>query len=105
MYALRDDGKVDVQELAHLDAAAMGAKDAGEYDQELEFNKQADNLARRLLKESFAKYLAQGLKKGDPEFQEGLKKLDGDFRASLKSKDLISAAAHYRRLLQLLESR
>lgn len=104
MYAMRDDGMVDVRELARLDMAAMGAKDAGQYDKELEFNKQAYKLARRLLKDSFAQYLSQGLKEATPDFRTGLEKLDGEFQASLEAEDLVSAAAQYRRLLQLLES-
>lgn len=100
MYAMRDDGMVDVRELARLDFAAMGAKDAGEYDKELEFNKQAYKLARRLLKDSFAQYLAQGLKDAPPDLQADLQALDGEFQASLGAEDLVSAAAQYRRLLQ-----
>ncbi len=100
MYAMRDDGMVDVRELARLDFAAMGAKDAGEYDKELEFNKQAYKLARRLLKDSFAQYLAQGLKDAPPDLQADLQALDGEFQASLGAEDLVSAAAQYHRLLQ-----
>lgn len=104
MYAMRDDGMVDVRELVRLDTAAMGAKDAGEYDKELEFNKQAYKLARRLLKDSFAQYLSQGLEEAPPDLRPGLEKLDGEFQASLEAEDLVSAAAQYRRLLQILES-
>ncbi len=104
MYAMRDDGRVDVRELVRLDTAAMGAKDAGEYDKELEFNKQAYKLARRLLEGSFAQYLSQALKEATPDLRAGLEKLDGEFQASLEAEDLVSAAAQYRRLLQFLES-
>ncbi len=102
MYALQDEGKVDVRELERLDYAAMGAKDAGEYDKELAFNKQAYTLARRLLKDSFAQYLAKGLQGADPSVQAELKKMDGDFQASLESEDLVSAAAQHRNLRAFL---
>ena len=103
MYVLRDNGKVDVRELVRFDNAAMGAKDAGEYDKELEFNKQAWKLAYRLLRDSFAQCLAQGLKDASPDIQAGLRALDGEFQASLAARDLSSAATHYYRLLQIVD--
>lgn len=103
MYVLRDGGKADVRELVRLDNAAMGAKDAGEYDKELEFNKQAWQLAYRLLRDSFAQCLAQGLKDAAPDLQADLRALDGEFQASLAARDLSSAATHYHRLLQFVD--
>ncbi len=102
MYALRDDGKVDVSELEALDTSAMAAKDSGQYDKELEFNKRAYSIAQGLLQKSFEENMARGMKSASPEIRDVLEENASEFRNSLKTGDIVDAAARYRSLLELV---
>ena len=99
MYALRDEGKVDVKQLVALDDSAMKATDAGDGAKELEFNKRAFELASKLLEESYAENLARAQASASQEERTEIDKITGEFKRCLASGDLYSASRWYRGIL------
>jgi len=99
MYALEVGGLVDIHELQALDTAAMRAKDLGDYDNELDLNKQAYRVAHRLLEASFEQNLARAPANLRPRLEETAR----EFRRSMKSRDLFDASYRYGRLLDELK--
>ncbi len=105
MYALRDDGRVDVRALAALDNAAMAAKDAGERDKELDYNVKAFHLASQLLENSFSEKLARARVGASADRYVWLEDITNEFRTCMKSGDLVGAVRGYRELLKVLDKK